>query len=151
MQVGPSWLKYPHSSASDMLRLRHMGQFWMVIQTWCLWEWFYNYQDEKERENLIFSGFCFSEYSTLNHYSHLSTSLKFRLKHCQQTENSIAEMLKSNLWVQSHLSHVRLSATLGTVACQALLSMSFSRQEYWSGLPCPRPYVSSISRLVLQN
>ena len=26
-----------------------------------------------------------------------------------------------------------------TVACQALLSMEFSRQEYWSGLPCPPP------------
>ena len=24
-----------------------------------------------------------------------------------------------------------------TVACQALLSMEFSRQEYWSGLPFP--------------
>ena len=24
-----------------------------------------------------------------------------------------------------------------TVACQASLSMGFSRQEYWSGLPCP--------------
>ena len=27
----------------------------------------------------------------------------------------------------------------GTVAYQALLSMGFSRQEYWSGLPCPSP------------
>ena len=26
-----------------------------------------------------------------------------------------------------------------TVACWALLSMEFSRQEYWSGLPCPPP------------
>ena len=26
-----------------------------------------------------------------------------------------------------------------TVACQALLSMKFSRQEYWSGLPFPSP------------
>ena len=25
------------------------------------------------------------------------------------------------------------------VACQAPLSMGFSRQEYWSGLPCPLP------------
>ena len=25
----------------------------------------------------------------------------------------------------------------GTVACQAPLSMGFSRQGYWSGLPCP--------------
>ena len=29
--------------------------------------------------------------------------------------------------------------TLWTVACQALLSMGFSRQEYWSGLPFPSP------------
>ena len=26
-----------------------------------------------------------------------------------------------------------------TVACQGLLSMGFSRQEYWSGPPCPPP------------
>ena len=26
-----------------------------------------------------------------------------------------------------------------TVACQALWSMGFSRQEYWCGLPCPPP------------
>ena len=32
------------------------------------------------------------------------------------------------------LSHVQLFATPGTVACQALLSVDFSRQEYWSGL-----------------
>ena len=28
---------------------------------------------------------------------------------------------------------------LWTVACQAFLSMGFSRQEYWSGLPFPPP------------
>ena len=31
------------------------------------------------------------------------------------------------------------SATPWTVACQVLLSMEFSRQEYWSRLPCPFP------------
>ena len=31
------------------------------------------------------------------------------------------------------------SATPWTVALQAPLSMGFSRQEYWSGLPCPPP------------
>ena len=36
-------------------------------------------------------------------------------------------------------SHVWLSATPWTVACQAPLSMEFSRQEYWSGLPFPSP------------
>ena len=39
----------------------------------------------------------------------------------------------------SRFSHVGLFATLWTVACQAPLSMGFSRQEYWSGLPCPPP------------
>ena len=31
------------------------------------------------------------------------------------------------------------SATPWTVACQAPLSMEFSKQEYWSGLPFPSP------------
>ena len=39
----------------------------------------------------------------------------------------------------SRFSSIRLFATLWTVACQASLSMGFSRQEYWSGLPCPPP------------
>ena len=38
------------------------------------------------------------------------------------------------------LSHVRLLATPWTVAYQALPSMGFSRQEYWSGVPLPFPY-----------
>ena len=38
--------------------------------------------------------------------------------------------------VLSSISCVWLFATLWTVACQAPLSMWFSRQEYWSGLPC---------------
>ena len=29
--------------------------------------------------------------------------------------------------------------TLWIIACQAPLSMGFSRQEYWSGLSCPSP------------
>ena len=37
----------------------------------------------------------------------------------------------------SCFSHVRLYATVWTIARQAPLSMGFSRQEYWSGLPCP--------------
>ena len=35
--------------------------------------------------------------------------------------------------------HVWLFATSGTEAHQAPLSLGFSRQEYWSGLPCPPP------------
>ena len=37
------------------------------------------------------------------------------------------------------LSRVRLFATPWIVAVQASLSMEFSRQEYWRGLPFPSP------------
>ena len=37
------------------------------------------------------------------------------------------------------LSRVQLFVTPWTVAYQASLSMGFSRQEYWSGLPFPSP------------
>ena len=37
------------------------------------------------------------------------------------------------------LSRVPLFVTPWTVAYQAPLSMGFSRQEYWSGLPFPSP------------
>ena len=37
------------------------------------------------------------------------------------------------------LSHGQLFVTPWTVAHQAPLSMEFSRQEYWSGLPFPTP------------
>ena len=36
-------------------------------------------------------------------------------------------------------SCVRVLMTLWTITHQAPLSMGFSRQEYWSGLPCPPP------------
>ena len=39
----------------------------------------------------------------------------------------------------SHFSRVQLFVVLWTIARQASLSMGFSRQEYWSGLPFPLP------------
>ena len=39
----------------------------------------------------------------------------------------------------SHLALSHSFVTPWTVACQAPLSMEFSRQEYWSGLPFPSP------------
>ena len=44
-----------------------------------------------------------------------------------------------NLGVARTLSHVRFFATPWTVARQDHLSIEFSRQEYWSGLPFPSP------------
>ena len=39
----------------------------------------------------------------------------------------------------NRFSRVPLFATLWTVAHRVPLSMGFSRQEYWSGSPCPPP------------
>ena len=46
---------------------------------------------------------------------------------------------ESSNYNRAVLSRVLLFATPWTVARQAPLSMGFSRQEYWSGLPCPLP------------
>ena len=43
------------------------------------------------------------------------------------------------LLLLSRFSHVQLCAALWTAAHQGLLSIGFSRQEYWSGLPFPSP------------
>ena len=49
----------------------------------------------------------------------------------------------TTLWARecviSRFSCVWLFATPWTVAHQAPLSIGFSRQEYWTGLPCPPP------------
>ena len=43
------------------------------------------------------------------------------------------------MYVYARSSHVQLFVTLWIVACQAPLSVGFSRQEYWNGLPSPFP------------
>ena len=43
------------------------------------------------------------------------------------------------VWECQSLSRVWLFATPWTIACQAPPSMRFTRQEYWSGLPCSPP------------
>ena len=50
--------------------------------------------------------------------------------------NNAAYLSKGAVLSRSVMSD---SATAWTVARQAPLSMGFSRQEYWSGLPCPPP------------
>ena len=73
-------------------------------------------------------------------------SIKFYLPLCQRTGSFLFLWMKRK-WVTffltcesvSHSYRVWRFATLQTVARQAPLSMGFSRQEYWSGLPFPSP------------
>ena len=61
----------------------------------------------------------------------------------------------SSMLLLSHFSRIRLCATPQTTAHQAPLSLGFSRQEHWSGLPFPSPMHESKkwkqSRLVVSN
>ena len=52
----------------------------------------------------------------------------------QQSDSVIHTCVHAKL-----LQSCRVFVNPWTVACQAPLFMGFSRQEYWSGLPCPPP------------
>ena len=65
------------------------------------------------------------------------TTLKFRI---------VTISIHVHVCALSCFSCARLFLTLWTVAHQAPLSMGFSRQEYWSGLPCLVPGESSQPR-----
>ena len=65
--------------------------------------------------------------------SYSADSLEFMLK------IKLFWHLKWQLLLLCRFSRVWLFVTLWTVACQAPLSMEFSRQDYWSRLPFPTP------------
>ena len=58
-----------------------------------------------------------------------------------QLEKKLSQQWRSSilLLLLSRFSHVRLCVTPWTAAYQASLSMGFSRQEHWSGLPFSSP------------
>ena len=75
--------------------------------------------------------FSFFPGSVLRHYTFLELCA-FLLRLSVLLEYNCCCML-------SHFSRGQLFVTLWTTAHQSPLSMEFSRQEYWSGLPFPPP------------
>ena len=79
-------------------------------------------------------------WATVHKVTKNRTQLKGQYEHTHtlstQNVERITTALNSAVLSGSVMSN---SETLWTVACQAPLSMEFSRQEYWSGLPCPPP------------
>ena len=69
----------------------------------------------------------------------------------ERLKEKLRQFVPCSLCVLSHFSCVRLFVTLWTIAHLAPLPMGFSRQEYWSGLPClppgdlPDPCIESAS------
>ena len=76
--------------------------------------------------------------SILQYYSLLNSYYEQVLFQVLYLFYLILTIILFNVNVKS-LSHVRLFATPWTVAYQAPLSMGFSRQQYWSGLPFLSP------------
>ena len=87
---------------------------------------------------------CLLKFSFLHPDSNLLTrSLCFAESqgiHCEQWSQAILvqeDQLAKGEEGAGVLCHVRFFATPWTAACQPPLSMAFSRQEEWSGLPFP--------------
>ena len=57
----------------------------------------------------------------------------------QRKRNIISYSMIWSMCCAKSLGHVRVFATPWTKACQVTLSMEFSRQAHWSGLPFPSP------------
>ena len=118
--------------------------------------------------SLFFECWAFSQFFSLSFYFH-QEALQFLFTFCHKGGviciSEVIDISPRNLdsslfFIQlgiSHdvlymktkvksLRHVRLFATLWTVAYQASRSMRFSRQEYWSGLTFPSPGGSSQPR-----
>ena len=74
-------------------------------------------------------------------WRHISNSGILAAKSLAVKAGSVIRNFYDNLYLicLCVLSHVWIFATPGTVAHQASLSMGFSQQEYWKGLPFPSP------------
>ena len=75
-------------------------------------------------------GLCFFRLLGTCH----QTSLDIRRNHCCENECGTFHIV-----VKVKVSLVQLFVIPWTIACPAPLSMEFSRQQYWSGLPFPSP------------
>ena len=73
---------------------------------------------------------CGSEIITTSGFSRKKTNMDFHVKMI---------LYVIHICVLSCIGYVQVFAAPWTVAHQAPLSMGFSRQEHWSGLPCPPP------------
>ena len=78
------------------------------------------------------------EYWNKASHTNFSKHIKLRFTLYCSLLTAIA-CLKKQHGVLSHFSRVQLFVTPWTIAHQAPLSMGFSRQEYWHGLPFPTP------------
>ena len=108
-------------------RLGAGARFCLKGYTWYLWTRLQNWNFQQVGDvNLM-------KHSSFQKEGHSLITSRTRDAYQETTWGQIKEMQ----WKSKLLSPVWLSATPWSVACQAPLSMEFSRQEYWSGWSFP--------------
>ena len=102
------------------------------------WKAFLSFRKFLEAHHRLSHGLVQTDLQRPSH--HKSTSGVSNEKVMYDTRGLLRgqEVSEMKMKVKS-LSRVRLCATPRTVARQAPLSMGFSKQDYWSGLPCSPP------------
>ena len=94
------------------------------------WVWSLSQKDPLEKERAAHSSILSWKIPSTHTHTHTHTT---HLNVC------VVSSQDSPMCCAWSLSRAWLFATFQTVAHQAPLPMGFSRQEYWSGLPCPPP------------
>ena len=90
----------------------------------------FQYSGLENSTDCIVHGVAMSQTQLINFHCHFSLS---------DNNRSLSIYMLLLLLLLSRLSHVQFCATPQTAARQAPLSLGFSRQEQWSGLPFPSP------------
>ena len=111
---------------------------YLVLKYYCCWLYF-----PKSATKVFPSYILFLQWCSFRRQARFMVS-PVKLPGLETAEwcYAISEVRSENVTYEcmlSHFSHVQFFAILWTVACQALLSKGFSRQEYWSGLLFPPP------------
>ena len=124
-----AWWATVHRVAKSQTQLKRLSTY---AHTW-----------RKDSKVCLRSGtWKWSTFLTLWDYSHVIFSFWISFtKMCSKQLLILYNFSKFGILFvcAQSLSHVQLFATLRTIACQTPLSMRFSSQEYWSGVPFPPP------------
>ena len=100
----------------------------------------YMVQNLQTIHSRVWSSWIFINLSIISYHFYQaisSTEVGMSSLFCSPSQSQLLEQCLARRSVLSRFSCV--CATLWTAACQALRSMGFSRQKYWSELPCPSP------------